>query len=745
MNDRQDRPTPPNRQTPGPYPAQHSEAGTAELTQIANCAPDHCQLLQNLNSIILLLDINHDILFVNRFGLSFFGYAPDELIGHNVVGKIVPKTDSAGRDLTAMIADISAHPEHYSSNENENMCHDGRRVWITWSNRAIRDKNGTVRYILCVGNDVTARKTSELNYKTLLDNVPQRIYFKDINSEYLSCNTQYAEDLGITPEEIRGTTDYDFFPEDLAQKYRVDDQRIIQSNSVENIEEHYPLNGKIITINTIKSPVRDDKGLVTGILGVFWDITEKKQIEDEKHSIEQALQKNTAFLSIKNEISALLLSSRELNEILHMILIGVTANRALGFNRAFLFLLNEQTRQLEGRVATGPLNHEEAHTTWARLAEQDHSMSELFYLHQAETALADEPIQLLVHGMKVSLNNQDSVFSQLVQEQKSFNIRGGIQPPLDEYTDFIDNLGTDTFVLVPLTARGKTLGMLVADNLITDKQISDQDVQTLHDFANLASLAIANSRLYEQLQANVDELSHANHELAESHEKLVRYERLSAVGAVAAQVAHDIRNPLTAIGGFARRLMKQKNGARPNQNYLGIIVDEVDRMERILSDLLCFSKPPAIVKSQADINTIVRATIDVYQPELEKCEIEYCETLCPDIAELSIDVAQIQRVFDNLVKNALEAMQETSHEARLSVSSGRDAQSVYVTVSDTGTGINADDSDKIFEPFFTNKASGSGLGLTLSTQVITAHSGTITWHTCEPHGTCFVVTIPITP
>jgi signal transduction histidine kinase len=102
-------------------------------------------------------------------------------------------------------------------------------------------------------------------------------------------------------------------------------------------------------------------------------------------------------------------------------------------------------------------------------------------------------------------------------------------------------------------------------------------------------------------------------------------------------------------------------------------------------------------------------------------------------------------VFDNLVKNALEAMQETVSEARLSISSGRDAQSVYVSVSDTGTGINADDSAKIFEPFFTKKASGSGLGLTLAAQVITAHGGIITWHACEPQGTCFVITIPVAP
>ncbi|MBM4309651.1 MAG: PAS domain S-box protein [Deltaproteobacteria bacterium] len=708
-----------------------------------NCVLERCELLQNLNSIILLLDADHTILFINRFGLSFFGFEAGELIGHNVIGTIVPAADSAGRDLAAMIADIGVHPELYVGNENENMCRDGRRVWVSWSNRAVRDDAGALRHILCVGNDATARKTSELNYKTLLDNVPQRIYFKDINSVYLSCNNHYADDLGISPDDITGRTDYDLFPEYLAQKYRADDKRIIQSNSIENIEEHYPLHGTIITINTIKTPVRNDHGAVIGILGVFWDITEKKQIEREKRTIEQALEKNAAFLSIKNEISSLLLSSRELNEILHMILIGVTANRALGFNRAFLFLLNEETQQLEGRVATGPLTHDEAHSTWARLSRQDHSMSELFYLRKAEMALGDEPIQLLVRQMKIPLSDPDSLFSQLVNRQKSFNISGGILPLRNDYPDFIEHLGTDAFALVPLTARGSTLGMLVADNLITGKPISDRDVQVLHDFANLASLAIANSRLYEQQRASFEELHRTNRELAESQEKLVRYERLSAIGAVAAQVAHDIRNPLTAIGGFARRLLRQSDTTPPNQDYFKIIVQEVDRMEHILSDLLSFSKPPDIVRTPGDINEVLRSTVTVYMQEIEKRAIAYCENLAADMPEIELDSAHMQRVFDNIVKNALDAMQDGEAGSRLTITSGQDGTMAYVTIADTGAGIGDNVADKIFDPFYTSKASGSGLGLTLAAQVVTAHGGTITWQPAEPRGTCFIIALPL--
>jgi signal transduction histidine kinase len=287
------------------------------------------------------------------------------------------------------------------------------------------------------------------------------------------------------------------------------------------------------------------------------------------------------------------------------------------------------------------------------------------------------------------------------------------------------------------------MGMLVADNLITGKPISDEDVQVLHDFANLASLAIGNSRLYEQQQASFEELSRASRELAESQEKLVRYERLSAIGAVAAQVAHDIRNPLTAIGGFARRLLRQGDDILHSRKYLGIIVQEVDRMEHILNDLLSFSKPPAIVTTPGDINAIVRSTLTVYMPEIKKRAITCYENLAADMPEIPLDAAHMQRVFDNIVKNAIEAIHDTEAESWLTVTSGHDGNIAYVAIADTGAGICADDADKIFDPFFTSKANGSGLGLTLSAQIIQAHGGTITWHACEPHGTCFVITLPL--
>jgi len=116
------------------------------------------ELVQNANSIILRRDPKGRITFFNEFAQKFFGYTEDEILGKNVVGTIVPETETTGRNLVAMIQDIVLHPERYSANENENMRRNGERVWVAWTNKAIRDKDGNIVEMLCIGNNITEQR-----------------------------------------------------------------------------------------------------------------------------------------------------------------------------------------------------------------------------------------------------------------------------------------------------------------------------------------------------------------------------------------------------------------------------------------------------------------------------------------------------------------------------------------------------------------------------------------------------------
>jgi len=152
---------------------------------------------------------------------------------------------------------------------------------------------------------VEALRVSENKYRTLLENIPHKLFLKDINSAYLSCNEQYARDLKIKPDEISGKTDFDFFPREIAEKSLSDDKRIMNSGRGEEIEERYTPAGEGAFIRTVKTPIKDEKGNVTGILGFFWDITGQKQTEEELkknlQSLEEQVLKGKIELQINNE------------------------------------------------------------------------------------------------------------------------------------------------------------------------------------------------------------------------------------------------------------------------------------------------------------------------------------------------------------------------------------------------------------------------------------------------------------
>jgi diguanylate cyclase (GGDEF)-like protein/PAS domain S-box-containing protein len=124
-----------------------------------------------------------------------------------------------------------------------------------------------------------AIRQSENKYRTLIENLPQKIFLKDKNSVYISCNDNYAQGLKIKPEEVKGKTDYDFYPGEIAEKYRADDQRIMELGDMEEVEEEYIQDGNKLWVHTVKIPVRDERGNVASILGIFWDITERKKME----------------------------------------------------------------------------------------------------------------------------------------------------------------------------------------------------------------------------------------------------------------------------------------------------------------------------------------------------------------------------------------------------------------------------------------------------------------------------------
>ena len=153
------------------------------------------RMVQAANSVILTLDPAGNITFLNDYGLAFFGYEPDEILGRNVVGAIVPKTDRNGFDLTAMIAALVRQPEGFAVNENENVKKNGERVWIAWTNRAVRGTDGALQEIICVGNDITDHKEAERKLEETTRQLAERV--KELDCLYAISRLRDRTDFSL--------------------------------------------------------------------------------------------------------------------------------------------------------------------------------------------------------------------------------------------------------------------------------------------------------------------------------------------------------------------------------------------------------------------------------------------------------------------------------------------------------------------------------------------------------------------
>jgi PAS domain S-box-containing protein len=183
----------------------------AKIAQLHKSEIKYRSLVQHANSIILRWDKKGRVIFINDFGENLFGFRREELVGKNVVGTIVAKKGSTGRDLTSMIDAILTTPTKYTLNENENICRDGRRVWIQWSNNAIVDEQGEFLEMLSVGIDITERKETETllretenRYRALFESANDAIMIRDEDGICIDCNRKALELFMRTREEVTG-------------------------------------------------------------------------------------------------------------------------------------------------------------------------------------------------------------------------------------------------------------------------------------------------------------------------------------------------------------------------------------------------------------------------------------------------------------------------------------------------------------------------------------------------------------
>lgn len=285
-------------------------------------------------------------------------------------------------------------------------------------------------------------------------------------------------------------------------------------------------------------------------------------------------------------------------------------------------------------------------------------------------------------------------------------------------------------ISLPLVSKDKLIGILNLGHRSGKIIYSNEDIEVLSTLANQTAIAIENAQLYENLK--------------ESQSIIHRANRLSSLGMLTAGLAHEIRNPLVAIRTFTQLLPERYDDIEFRENFQSIALKEVDRICGLVNDLLSFARPSSPKVSRGDVNEIVESITRILATEAKEKGITVNLRLAADLPKILVDKEQLKQVSMNVILNAIQSIDNegiVEISSRLFLKDNRE-RCIQIEVRDTGIGIPERDLENIFNPFFTTKEDGSGLGLSISHQIVKEHGGYMAVESKVGVGTSFYINLP---
>jgi PAS domain S-box-containing protein len=621
-------------------------------------------------------------------------------------------------------------------------------------------------------------------WRTLIETLPQHVFFKDRQSVFVSVNRAFAADFRRTPDEFVGKTDFDFFPKDLAEKYFADDQRVMERRRPEKIEEVNIVSGKKRYVEVTKAPVLDDDGEVIGLLGVFSDVTERRNTQEELAREQQILR--TLVENIPDRIfykdtrSRFIWASPSLLKRLNIDdpykIIGRTDADFYAEEEAQQTLKDEQ-HLFEGGVPL--VNKLEAHSfagekrwsvvTKVPITGQDGRIIGLIGIARDITDLKKAEEEL--HRSRSFLNSviehlPITVFIKRADDLKFvlWN-KAGEQltgRPAAEFIgksdyDFFPREDADAYVASDReTLRGGKLVEIEEETLATAHQgeriLHTKKIPILND-AGEAEYLLGIAEDITERKAAEEKLTKFAAQLEQNNRELQEF---------AFVASHDLQEPLRKVRAFGDRL-KTKCGANltdDGRDYLERMLNAARRMQTLIEDLLSFSRVSTRAQPfvPVDLNIVAREVISDLEVRIEqvrgKVEVSHLPTL-------EADPTQMRQLLQNLIGNALKFHRNDTPPAvkvRAEIVPGGDTDRIrrglgaalskcQLCVEDNGIGFEEKYLDRIFTVFQRlhgrGEYEGTGVGLAICRKIALRHGGDITAKSQPGAGTTFIVTLPM--
>ena len=571
--------------------------------------------------------------------------------------------------------------------------------------------------------------TSAKQYlERLIDNAPVGVLSSDAKGNIVQVNSFFVNLMGVeSVDKLWGQNILEgkvIGRKDVCERFR----QVLETGTAVKIPtiDIHNRQGRRINVNINCVPLKDENGNISGLLSIWEDVTEA-----EKRAYE---------LNILRQIGQAMQSVLELDPLLHLILTSITAGCALGFSRAMILLVNEQKKVLEGKMGVGPTSLEEALEIWDKLAKEHSNLEVFLEKYGLKLPNRNDRFDQIVKKVSVPLDQDWDVLIKTIREKRPFKIENAASNNMVS-PEFQQAFDMEEFATAPLIAKNRVVGIVVADNKFSNFPLQPDRIKLLSLFASQAGLAIENAETYRKLEDKVAQLNRAYQQLQEAHEKLLRSERLATVGKMAAHIAHEIRNPLTAIGGFARAILREPQDIENVKLGGKIISREVNRLEKILANVLDFTKISQPFKQQHDINAIIEEVIQLNKPVMHERNISCNIQLHSSLPPAWVDEEQIKQALVNILVNSIHSIH---HQGKISVSTDLVDEQVLIEISDNGAGMTKETLENMFNPFFTTKSGGTGLGMAVTQRIIEEHGGEIQVESEKGKGTTFRIFIPLT-
>jgi hypothetical protein len=395
-----------------------------------------------------------------------------------------------------------------------------------------------------------------------------------------------------------------------------------------------------------------------------------------------------------------------------VILTALTSGSGVGFNRAMLFRTAGEV--LKGELWLGPKSAEEANSIWEVLSTPGIGYVEIIEHNRALLSRQADSLSKRLKPLVYSLDREPlSIPALAAAKREVVWVKDARSEPSVDKT-FLDVIGVDEWLCVPLFSGEEVLGEVILDNAITRRPIERKDIK----LASLCGLMAGNYMYATML-----------------HKKLADMERMAALGEMAMFVMHQLRNPLAAIGGFTDQLVNFPNDEVRTRRNLDIIRKEIKRLEDVLFKLTPFLKMDMRKPISFELPPVVQTVLQGPNIQAKRESIPIEVEIEDRLPEILGDPTYVGEALRNLLDNALEA---TKKGGRVSVRAGRQEKNwVILCIQDTGKGLPESVKDKLFDPFFSTKDRGMGVGLFFVKRVMDAYGGRIEVESELGKGTLF--------